>query len=93
MITSGTRVEDTTTGLAGTVIGEPEQTPTGLVATVRFDDAFAAGTPSGKVDVRVSDLVVIRPVGEAHGQPLTYSQLMDVCDDLEAETATEAAEQ
>lgn len=28
-----------------------------------------------------------RPVGQAHGQPITYSQLMSICDSLEAEDA------
>lgn len=55
MITNGTRVQNRE-GLIGTVIGEPEQTPTGLVATVQFDDAFAAGTPTGRVDEKVTDL-------------------------------------
>lgn len=88
MITNGTRVENVD-GLRGTVIGEPEQTPIGLMVTVKFDDAFITGTPSGKVDLRVDDLTELaddtaRPVGEAHGEPLSHGQLMDICDDLDS---------
>lgn len=89
MITNDTRVQSVD-GLTGTVIGEPEDTFAGPTVTVEFDDVSAAGTPSGRVDVRVADLTELvddtaRPVGEAHGEPLSYGQLMDICDDLETE--------